>query len=98
MGNESAHRFYKRVISFRVFGTFDQVPEAAENWQEYARAVGKDGVNFQNERVKIYREEDSNYFKVLYKNGQEVTMPFLLNKQYDIPSPAGQSIKVKSQS
>lgn len=92
-GEETASRYYKRVINALAFGTYEHVPQYAENWPEFARTVGKEDDSTQKTRVNIYREGPSNYFKVHYENGKEFTLPFLLNKQYETTLPKGEPVK-----
>jgi len=93
VGEETASRYYKRVLSPLAFGTFKNVPEYSENWAAFATALGKEDDSAQKTKLNIYREGDSNYFKVTYESGKEHTHPFLLNKPYEETSPNGVPIK-----
>jgi hypothetical protein len=93
-GEMTASRYYRRVLNPLAFGTYENVPEYSENFDEFARAMGKEDDSSTKTKISIYREGDTNNFKVTpTTTGPSYTLPFLLKKTYDTTGPKGLPLK-----
>lgn len=88
-GEQTASRFYRRALNSLVYGTFENVPEAAVNWPEFVRITGKEDDSALKTRVRIYRQGPTSYFGVHYENGKDLVYPFTLNRTFEGTGPHG---------
>jgi hypothetical protein len=92
-GEETANRYYRRVLNGQVYGEFVNVPEASVNWAEFAKATGKDDDSTQKTQVQLYRQGEQFYFRYVYESGKTLVYPFTLNKTIETTGPNGKPFK-----
>jgi hypothetical protein len=79
--DQTASRYYKRVLNPLVYGIYESVPQFTENWSEFIKPTGMRDDSAEKTKIFVFpKSENEVYYRYQYENGQGESFPFTLNK------------------
>lgn len=85
--------FYKRVLPWLFYGTYEEVPEMTQNWEEFMK--GDEGCKISNATTgfRIYKEKDGEYVVSKTVGDKKMRVPFKLDTPSEVTLPNGKIMK-----
>lgn len=85
--------YYKRVLPWLFYGTYEEVPEKTQNWEEFMK--GDEGCKIANSTTgfRIYRKSDGEYAVSKTVGDHKMEVPFKLNSPSEVTLPNGKIMK-----